>query len=936
MITPHHAHTLLIFTIFALVTLPMIIRAQLVSDGGSANISTVNFLSGNLTVGTNSGNTVLTIVAGGTVSNAVGQIGLNAGSSSNLVTVQSTSGNWLNSGTLSVGVSGDGNAVRLRTGGFISANNSRLGDNAASDFNSAVLSGGNSIWTNSGNMVVGFNGSGNFLLMTNGATLYNDTGILGSQSGSVSNVALIAEANTLWTNRSDLRVGGGGAFNRLVVSNEAVVGVGGDFTIGRNDGATNNTARLENGTMIVAGTTDVRRGTLELQAGQLTTGTLLLTNAGAAFNFYGGSLTLQDGVVSNGLGFFVGIPASSAAPAKLTVAGGRLDVFNEAILGYGNSNTICVFTNGGSLFTANSPVSIGYTASGNSVWVTGSGSSISNVAQINLGSGTSSSGNLLVLTNGGRAHDNYGYVGVGSTSSSNTAIVTGSGSVWTNQDDLYIGSSLSGPGNRLLVTSGGRVDAATISLGFVSSSSNNLVLVDGSGSIIKSPDGVSVGIFSPGNQVVVTNGGLASSTNANGSFYIGYGNYPGNSATVTGAGSKWDTVYLDVGRNGYHSRLLIAAGGTVNAVNSTIGLGSTANSNTVVVTGSGSYWTNGILYIGSSGSGNQLLVTNSGAVGVDGGIYLGSTSASSNNLLRVDGGTVYSDDSICIYRGALQVNSGSVTARRLIITNSGGFCQLNGGTLSIFTTTTNANGSAFIVGNGSNVATYAMSSANTLSLGVAHYFNQGLLVTNRGTLTGNGIIFGTATISPGGTISPGSGIGRIIFTNNAPVLRGIALMEISQNGSIATNDVLLVNAAITYAGSLLVSNLGPSTLTIGKNFRLFNATSYAGAFTNISLPTPPTGLLWTNKLLVDGSIELISGGVAVFNTVTTSGTNMIFTVTLGTPGGTYKILTATNLTIPVINWTTNSSGTFDGGGNATITNGMSKTTPTRFFRVRTP
>src|SRR6185295_18205386 len=57
----------------------------------------------------------------------------------------------------------------------------------------------------------------------------------------------------------------------------------------------------------------------------------------------------------------------------------------------------------------------------------------------------------------------------------------------------------------------------------------------------------------------------------------------------------------------------------------------------------------------------------------------------------------------------------------------------------------------------------------------------------------------------------------------------------------------------------IVTNLGPSALAPGDNFRLFNATSYAGAFTSITLPPLDFGLTWTNKLLVDGSIEVLPG-----------------------------------------------------------------------------
>ena len=84
-------------------------------------------------------------------------------------------------------------------------------------------------------------------------------------------------------------------------------------------------------------------------------------------------------------------------------------------------------------------------------------------------------------------------------------------------------------------------------------------------------------------------------------------------------------------------------------------------------------------------------------------------------------------------------------------------------------------------------------------------------------------------------------------------------MEVSKNGSTLTNNQVQVAGTLTYGGSLIVSNLGPSALAVGDRFPLFSASSYAGGFTNIILPPLSPGLGWTNKLLVDGSIEIISG-----------------------------------------------------------------------------
>jgi hypothetical protein len=80
---------------------------------------------------------------------------------------------------------------------------------------------------------------------------------------------------------------------------------------------------------------------------------------------------------------------------------------------------------------------------------------------------------------------------------------------------------------------------------------------------------------------------------------------------------------------------------------------------------------------------------------------------------------------------------------------------------------------------------------------------------------------------------------------------------------------------------------------------------------------------------------LISVTPPSFSSVTQSGTNLIFSVTNGVPGTGWTCLTTTNLAPPVI-WSTNRTGTFDGQGNVTVTNGILSTEPARYFIIRAP
>jgi hypothetical protein len=124
-------------------------------------------------------------------------------------------------------------------------------------------------------------------------------------------------------------------------------------------------------------------------------------------------------------------------------------------------------------------------------------------------------------------------------------------------------------------------------------------------------------------------------------------------------------------------------------------------------------------------------------------------------------------------------------------------------------------------------------------------------------------------------------------------------------------------AAVAFGGGIYTSTAGASTgLTPGTVYH-YRAVGINSAGTSLGSDLTFTPLTPT-----------ISG-------VTHSGTNLVFNVTNGAPGGGWTLLTATNLTVPA-NWSTNRSGTFDGLGSVTLTNGIITTEPRRFFTIRAP
>jgi alkaline phosphatase D len=83
------------------------------------------------------------------------------------------------------------------------------------------------------------------------------------------------------------------------------------------------------------------------------------------------------------------------------------------------------------------------------------------------------------------------------------------------------------------------------------------------------------------------------------------------------------------------------------------------------------------------------------------------------------------------------------------------------------------------------------------------------------------------------------------------------------------------------------------------------------------------------------------GGLAIYSTPTISQSvisagNLILTGAAGTAGGTYSVLTSTDLAAPLALWTTNSAGTFDSNGLFTNSIPLGGADNQRFFLIKQP
>jgi autotransporter-associated beta strand protein len=181
--------------------------------------------------------------------------------------------------------------------------------------------------------------------------------------------------------------------------------------------------------------------------------------------------------------------------------------------------------------------------------------------------------------------------------------------------------------------------------------------------------------------------------------------------------------------------------------------------------------------------------------------------------------------------------------------------NLNAGSSNGILALTKAGSSTQIIeGNSSYTGPTAVSGGVLILNGEQSAATGPVSVASGATLAGKGVIGGAVTISNGATLFTGAFPATLTLNSNLN-LAGTTRLAIGRNGSVLTNDALAVANAVTYGGTLVISNLGATTLQPGDSFPLFPAASYSGSFANIFYPA---GYTFSNSLATDGRITVLT------------------------------------------------------------------------------
>jgi fibronectin-binding autotransporter adhesin len=306
--------------------------------------------------------------------------------------------------------------------------------------------------------------------------------------------------------------------------------------------------------------------------------------------------------------------------------------------------------------------------------------------------------------------------------------------------------------------------------------------------------------------------------------------------------------------------------------------------------------------------------------------YSGGTLITGGTLQLGNGGVAGSLGSAGVTNnGTLAYNHSNRVTNSLAISSTGGLTHSGSGTLVL--SGTNSFSGATTVSGGTLLINGSLGT-NTLT------------VVAGATLGGYGSIGGPVTVANGGTLALGSSLGSLTVISTL-ALNGNTVRKISKTGTTLLNDSIQGMSTVTFGGVLNVSASG-APLAAGDSFRLFNATTYAGAFTATNLPSLATNLVWDTSGLTNGTLTVVNGSPSAapsssfssFTQLPDGTCRMTFS---GTPGFGYRLWASTNVArTPVTStWTmltTNAFGTLP----VTVTDTNAPNFSRRFYVISMP
>jgi autotransporter-associated beta strand protein len=501
-----------------------------------------------------------------------------------------------------------------------------------------------------------------------------------------------------------------------------------------------------------------------------------------------------------------------------------------------NAGTMClsntVFTTTG--INANGAVIVGDTTNDNNATLivdTGSAMTSSGGTNNPFTVGNYGSGNTLIVTNGGAVYagtTNYPgfWLGNQAVSSNNTAIIINDNSLLTSAGRILVGDD--GSWNTMKILDGGKVsNAMYFTVGRVSTASNNLLVVSGTGALLTNTgNGILIGEAGSYNSAIITNEGRVMSTSR---FILGFGATSDSNSVFVGGGNTLlrASASIVVGSNGSYNIMTVGNSASVTG-GSTFVLGAVAGSegNEARFSGTGTVATIASeLRVGDGGGTNTMMILTGAVVNVASWVQIGRSAGGSSNILFISGeGACLSNTASA--NGIIVGNGGADNT--LIVTNN---ARAIAPRLALGYAATGSNNVAIVGGSG----TLLQIGASGIQVGTngsysTMWVGDSATVTNTGILQVGSVGFAsnnTLVISDANTRFYNAGevwlgytdthhnvmqiLNGAVFTNNSFFLIG------RRTG--ASNNTLVVNGASLYNGAsaLAVGGAGIGNVAIFTN-----------------------------------------------------------------------------------------------------------------------
>ena len=806
---------------------------NVIVDNAAANqptISNFNAFSQNVTVGStgsSSSATLLSILAGGTLTGTTNATIGDGSGSTGAVLISGTNSLW-SMGVLAVGNQGTG-SFTVANGGKLDAYSTDANGNAITLGAQSGSSGSATVdnaqlLLDSGGLLIGSTGNGSLTVVNGGnlaITTANNAGygmVLAFQSGSHGN-ATISGTNTLASIAGALVIGNVGTGNMSVAN-------GASFTVVGKDGSSNAVilgySSGSSGNLTVDGTNTIfnaLQGVLEV--GYNGNGNLTVSN-GATLN------TGHDG--SNYKGAVIGAGSGSTGNATVTGANSVLNVGSQGngalIVGSAGNGNLTISNGGTVSISAADPQGFSMrvgTAHSANVTIQDAASNLTATGKLLVSNGTFLvlDGNVtlsdaLFLANGSTNatfHQSGGTVTigglapvtVGNSSSGATGFYQMDGGTLNLNYGMNLGAS-SGSGTGNFTQTGGNVTAAQFLDFGPFGSANGIGIYNISGGNFTSTGGVVIGDTGHGTLTISNTGvfnagsgsplrvGFASggtgTVNVNGGTLqvIGFthGGAGGGTINMNGGTIQSTSDNSDFMSGFTNGNLVIQNGGAIidaNSYNITIA----AN----LVDGTGGAGTGGLTANDSIGTGNLTLSGNN--------TYKGDTTVVSG-ILALSGNNQGLTGNVVVNGGTLAINNATALSTGQLNINGGNIDNTSGDPVTVSTgNTINLNADLYFVG------------SNDLNVGTGTvYLNAGVVnfTINAGNLT----VGGAVNDNGNGNDFNKLGAGNLVMTGTGSTYLGQTNVQ-AGNLVIAVNEALPTNTIV----SLGDGNDGTANLVLGNS-----------------------------------------------------------------------------------------------------------------------